>query len=133
MLGLLGARIIGAVTGNRAVDDAGIDGVDGFVVDAELLGDTRTEALDDDVGLLGHLQEPIDDFLILKVQRYRLLVAAECGDVVRDAATHSWVVVTHEVAETGILDLDDGCAEVCEDLGSVTAGKIAGKVKDGDI
>ena len=82
MLSLLGARILGTITRNGAVDNTRVDFVDRIVIDAQLLGYTRSEALNDNVCLLGHLLEPVNNFFVLEVQRNRLLVAAKCGDVV---------------------------------------------------
>ena len=131
MLRLLGTRILRTIAGNRAVDDTRVDLVDRIVVDAELLGYARTEALDDYVCFLGHLLEPFNNFFVLEVQGNRLLVAAQCGDVIGDAAALSGVIMAHEVAKTGIFNLDYRCAEIGKDLRCIATGQVAREVKNG--
>ena len=131
MLGLLGARILGAIAGNRAIDDTRIYLVDRIVVNTQLLGYTRAEALNDNVGFLGHLLKPINNFFVLEIQRNRLLITTKCGDVVGNAAALGGIVVTHEVAKTSIFNLDYRCTKVSENLGCITAWQVTGEVENG--
>ena len=46
----------GAIAGNRAIDDTGVDGRHAVVIEPEPLDDTRPEVLDDDIGVADERQ-----------------------------------------------------------------------------
>ena len=124
-----GVRAGLAVAAERAVDEAGVAGADGVVVDAEALDDARTEAFDDDVGVLGELEEGFLGARVLEVEADRALVAVE-GPVGLRALAHAHL---HAAAGArGFFDDDDVGAEVAEEHGAVGAGGLAGEVEDAD-
>ena len=79
-----GAPGVGAVlaeAGDAAVDDAGVAGAAGGVVDAEAAFDVGAVVLDDDVGALDEGEEDVDGLGLLEVEGEGALVAVEVEEV----------------------------------------------------
>ncbi len=67
-----GAALIGAVLAearDAAIHDARVNPFDRLVIDAEAVLDGRAEVLDDDIGLLGQLEEDLLPFRGLQIER----------------------------------------------------------------
>ncbi len=129
---LLAARIELAVTGDGAVDDARVDGLQRVVIDTELLRDARTEALDNDIGLLRHLLQIRLRTLVLQVEGNAFLIATQRSDVVARAILQREIVTAH-IAKAGILNLDNASAHVGKHLRSILPGQIAREIEYGQI
>jgi hypothetical protein len=114
VIGLLAAvGTVGAVAGDRAVDQVRPAGAQGVGVQAEPFDGARDEVLHEHVGCV---DEPLEQRAVggvLDVELDALLAAVE-PDEVAGLPVHGAVVVTSEVTDGGALDLDDPGAEVGE-------------------
>lgn len=109
-----------AVSGDGAVDDAGVDGFDMVVAHAQAVGDAGAEALHDDVGPGCQLQEDFFTRVGLQVEAHVLFVAID----------EVWEGPLGGVAR--ILKGNDPGAVIGEHHGAPGAGKKPGQVEDGD-
>ena len=104
--GALVLRAVAAEAGDSGVDDLVVDFLEHVIADAQLVHDAGAVVLDDDVGLLDHLEEELFALLGLQVQGDALLAAVDVGIV------HAVVVLLRAhgagiVALARHLDLDD--------------------------
>ncbi len=95
-----GIRPVLAKSGYAAIDDARIDLLHRFVIDAEPMLNVGFVILDDDIGPLGQLEKDLQTFLALQVQRHRPLVAVKVLKIGAIAAAAGRVDLL-----TGRLDL----------------------------
>ena len=120
-----------SVARDRAEDDAFVALAERFVPHAEPFHDARAEALDDDIGLGGHAQEPVALPVVLEVDRHRTLVAVDR----QVAPRHPFAAgreVAHVVAAAGILDLHHVGSKVGEDHGQEGSREKPGEVEDAE-
>ena len=114
----------------RAIDDARIDGPDGFVVDAEPVLHARAVVLDHDIGVFRHRQENLAALVGLEIERHRPLVAVKVLEVeaVAGAGHHR-----ARIPARRRLDLD----HIGPPVGKLAHGRRprpgAGKVEDPDM
>ena len=119
-----------AEAGDGAVDDAGVDGADGFVVDAEAALDVGAVVFDDDVGAFGEAHEDVAGFGFLEVEAERALVAVEVEEVARFAVAGDAV---GRALGGGLLDFEHVGAPVAELARGGGAGAGAGEVEDEEV
>ena len=130
--GALVLRAVAAEAGDGGVDDLVVDLLEHVIADAQLVHDAGAVVLDDDVGLLDHLEEELLALLGLQVQGDALLAAVDVGIV------HAVVVLlrTHGAGVVALarhLDLDDVGAVVGQHHRAVRTGQNAGQVQNGNI
>ena len=113
--GFLGSRAGLSEAGDRGVDDSGVDGGQGFVVEAEALEVADLEVFDDDVGLAG---EGLDYVLASGVAQvdYEAFLSAVCGEVVCALRSDEWGAPSARVVAPGRFYLPDRSSEVREYL-----------------
>ena len=121
---------VGAVlteAGERAVDDARVEGADGLVVGAQPLHDARPEALHDDVGVRGQLPEDRLALGGLHVEGHAALVAVDEGE-----GGPPLRLGVAGLAVAGRLDLEDVGAHVGEHHAGHLRRRHAGHFEDLD-
>ena len=99
-----------AEAGDAAIDDALVDLLDGFVIDAEAELHLGAEILDDHIGLLGQLHKDRLAVRAFQVEREAALVAVQVLEIEPFAARAGDVVG----GAAGRLDLDDLGAPIGE-------------------
>ncbi|MNN06385.1 hypothetical protein D3C81_1191750 [compost metagenome] len=127
--GTLGLGAAAVVAGNRAVDQPGLDGLELFVAQAQLLGAAGLEVVDDHVELRQQVVDDLHAFLALQVQRDRPLVAVHAVEVRGLGLADAHAPVARIVAASGVLDLDDFGAEVGQHLAAQRAGEHARQIE----
>lgn len=131
-VGAVPARLV-AEAANRGVDQAGIAGREGVVVETEAVHDAGGEVLDDDVGVVDQAQQYVAGLGLLQVQHERPLVAI--GRLEHPAVVAGFVVggeragVAEEVAARR-LHLDHVGALVGEQRRAERPGEGLGEVDD---
>ncbi len=99
-------RPVLSVAGDRGVDEVGIDRLHVVVAEPESVHRSGPEVLDEHVGVLDELADEVGSGGLLEVDDDRAFPAV----VVREDAGHPALVgaeESHDVAESGRLDLDD--------------------------
>ena len=122
-------RPVLAVAGNRAHHQPWIAFLQRLPADAELVHHSGTEAFNDNVGCLDHLQKVVALRRILQVEPEALLAAIDCDEELRHFLAHR----THGariVASARILDLDHFGAHVGKMHGGYRARQQPGEVED---
>ena len=118
-----------AETRHRHVDHRRIHGAHRGVADAELVGDTGEEVLDDHVRAPGQLEDEPGPLGLLHVHGDAALVAIDR----RERRAHAVAAPRAEVvAAAGALDLDDVGAEVRHEGRTVGTRDDAGEVEDAE-
>ncbi len=120
-----------AEAADRAVEDVGSHRPHRFVVDAELVDDSRPEVLDDQVGVARQPQEDLASLVGLQVEGDAALAAVGHGAGVALPADLG-LEATRVVAGDGLLDLDDVRAELGQHHRGVGAGEEPGQVEDAE-
>ena len=118
------------VTGDRAVDDPGIDTAQLVVSQTKLFHDARPELLHDDVVLSDQFFDRLDGGCLLKIQMDRLLAAAQPGL----RAGHRCPLdhgrpVDHQVVFVFAADLQDLRAEIRQRHCGVRSGKKCAEIQ----
>ena len=119
--GGLAPRAVLAPAGHPAVDQPRVAGVADVGADAEPLGDARTHALDQDVGVGDEVEDDLRGTRVLEVQRHAGASAVE-----------QVVAAAGEQLAARPLDPDHVGAEVGQDRAGVRAGADAGDLDDLD-
>ena len=103
-----------AVAGDFAIDDAGIDGADGFVIEAQPRHDARAEVLHDDIGLFDELLGALEIGWVFQIGGIAFLVAVDGMEERAFAVQFELgdIELAAEVATVGPFDLDDARAEI---------------------
>ena len=120
---VVGVGAAGAEAGQRGVDQAGMAGAQGVVVDAQPPGDAGTVVFDDHIGVLCQGTGLVLAVLSLQVEDDAPLAAVPLNGTGR----------VPELLTVGRLDLDDLGAEVGQHHGGDSAGTAAGEIEDGDF
>ena len=119
----------GAEPADREVHEAGVEGLGGGVVEAELGEAARLEVLDRDVGATQQLACQLDVVRVVEVEHDRLLVAVDREVVRRDAVVLGRAPGPCLVAGRA-LDLDHGGAHVGQQHRAVRPGQHPRQVGD---
>jgi hypothetical protein len=120
--GPVAVRSVLAEPGDRTVNDPRIDGPDGLVADAQPVDRAGAEALDDDPGGAGELEEKVAPGRGLEIEGDALLARVqgqEIGALAVDEGRHRADVV----AGLEVLDLDDLGAKVGQEQRAERAGQ----------
>jgi hypothetical protein len=128
-----------AETRHRAIDDAGVDRLDRFIVEAIALEIADLVILHEDIDVFGELANDLLPFRRGNVDRHRTLVAvgAEIERVVVVLLALGVDEVRRSegarvVAGAGPLDLDHVGAEIAQHLGRERTGEHAREIKNLD-
>ncbi|MNL09996.1 hypothetical protein D3C87_1307830 [compost metagenome] len=125
-----------AIAGARAIDDARIDFLEGLVAEAQARQHAGTEVLDQHIGALDQFVDHFARAFGLEVQGQGALVAVPGQEVGAFAAAQPAVVErqgTEQVALARTFHLDDGGAQVGQQLRGERALKKMAEVEDGDV
>ena len=138
--GAIGVRTVLPEAGDRCVDEARIQRGDAREVESVFRETAHLEVFDEHVGRKRQLA---DDALALgfgEIDRHRKLAAVARKVIGRLRRVASVGVLEKRrtpcarvVARAGTLDLDDGGAQVGEQLRAPGAGEHAGQVEDGEV
>ncbi len=127
--GTLGVGAVLAETGDRAVNQARVDGFEARVIEAVLLQAADLEVLHQHIALCGHFEDQRLAFGLRHVKRDGALVAVAGGEVGGLKRVVSLGIleerrppVARVVARAGALDLDHIGAQVGQHLGAPGAG-----------
>ena len=127
--GVAGKRPLLAVTRDAGIDDFGVDGLQQFVGNAELLHGAGLEVLDHGVGCLDQLQEEIPLGRILHVEEDGALAPVP-GGVVAAVVIPDDVAVAGVVPHGRILNFDDLRAVVAQQQGTHGARHKLGEIQN---
>ena len=103
-------------TGHRDIDEARVDGTQGFVAEAQFRNGAGAEVLDEDIGLSHKVEQDRMALGRLEVQDDRALVAVDGCEHGRHAVALG-AEIADQIAGAGPLDLDHVRALVGQDLG----------------
>ena len=120
-----------AVGGDGAVDEAGVELLQGFIPQAQAIHDAGAVALHQDVRVRDHLFEDRNGFRILQVQ-YQGLLAPVAGHMREAGAVHHGHEETVVVPGDGLLDMDDFGVVIGQQGACHGAGEVVGHVDDFD-
>ena len=125
-------RAAGPEALDLAIDDARVDLLDQFVVQAKALDRPWRHVLGHDVGLLDHLLDDLESLRRFQVQRYRLLVDVELVEVPRVVIGLAGAQPASGIAPPRVLDLDHLGAEPGQYLGRGCTRLELGEIDDLD-
>ena len=124
------------------VDQVRVDVSHGLVVDAEGFGDTRPEAVHEDVGLGHEAVQDLPASFVLEIECDALLalhgadhvVVPEVQHRVRAAVGHPVRITTEKPVRVALqaLDLDDPCPQIRQQGGGERRGVVVRALDDGD-
>src|SRR5205807_8389495 len=121
-------------SGDGAIDQARIQVGQQFVIDAQPLGDARSEFLDDDVSIAGEPQKNIASRFALEIKSEGAFVAGHrIGRCVTWARFFdlpgAGLRCPSSSRFAGLFDPDDVGAEIAENHGAVRSGRELGQVE----
>jgi hypothetical protein len=125
----LGLGAAGVVTGDGAVNQVGLEGLELFVTQAQLLGPTGFEVVDDHVELRQQLLHDAQRLGALQVQRDGPLVAVHAVVIGGFGLANADAPVAGVVTPAGVLHLDDLGPEIGQHLAAQRPGKHARQVQ----
>lgn len=129
--GALAQRARVAETGDRAVDDAGVDLFQHIVAQAQFLHRTGAVVLQHDIGLFDHLFKDLFAFRLFQVQGHADLAAVEVC-VVNTVAVDKGAHLTSIVAALGVLDLDHRSTHIGHHRCCIRAREHAAQIQNND-
>ena len=121
-----------AITGDRPIDDRGVDLLDGVITQPESFHNPRPEVLDNHIGLLNQIHHFGKVVTVFQVRRVTVFISI--GDVEGQG-----VAILHDPPESKTsadipggwtLDFDDARAQVTQTHRRHRTGKELGEVKD---
>src|SRR5918994_3207029 len=120
----------GPEAGDGAIDEAGIELLQGFVAETELFQGATPHVLDHDIRIRSERLDPLQTFRVLEVHAYGALVAVDGQKVCRLAPCEGRSPLAGVVAALGVLDLDHVCPEIREHHRRVRTGQDPREIED---
>ena len=102
------------------------------IAKTEPIHDAGAEVFQNDVGLLYQLQKDFLPLRAFEIQGHAELVAVEVEIIAAHAADEGRRIAA-VISFSRLLDLDDGCAEVCKEHPAKGACQHTAQVQDGDV
>ncbi len=115
------------VTGDGTVDDSPVDFLEGIIVKAHLLHNSRAKLVDHHVSFGNQLAEYLLAGFLFKIQGDTFFIAVnggKTGTLTFDTGGKG----APQVTTTGILYFDHFCPEIGQDLGAEGTGQVSGQV-----